>query len=135
MTELDTFKSAIQALFGPDPIAQQQANQWLTNFALTTSAWEASLSILEFGLPVNVLFFSANMLLSKTRTDWGRLTVDQRGQLTGAIRYHRALYFLILLYVMLMCSLRIPLHPANHTHNLSVAVRNFTISLMRESTQ
>lgn len=82
---LEQFRAAVSALFGADPQAQQEANVWLQSFAATPAAWDAGLAMLEPGLPSNLLFFAANLLLNKTRTDWAKLPQEHRVQLTTAV--------------------------------------------------
>ncbi len=85
---METFLQAVQAIFNPvsDPATQQQANAWLNNFAGTAEAWDVSLAALDAQLPGNVLFFSANVLVNKAKTDWGRLPQERRAQYQAAVR-------------------------------------------------
>jgi hypothetical protein len=85
MAALEEFRQAVQALYGSDPVAQQQANVWLYAFSSTPAAWEAGLAMLEPGLPSWGQFFSANLLLNKTRTEWSKLQAEHRAQLTAAV--------------------------------------------------
>ena len=92
---LDTFRAAVAALYGPDLAARQQANLWLNSFAGTAPAWEAALSLLQpaagggssGGSSLEVLFFAANLLLTKIRNDWGKLNQEQREHITLAVGY------------------------------------------------
>lgn len=80
------FQQALQALFAPDPHAQQQANAWLTSFAATPDAWASAASLLGAGYPQEVSFFCANILLSKVRQEWSHLPPEQRQQLNSMVR-------------------------------------------------
>ncbi len=72
------FQAAVRALLATgDPAA----NHWLNEFSSTPAAWEAALAVLEPGLPTEVQFFAANLLLTKTKSDWGKLSQDQRNTL------------------------------------------------------
>ena len=82
---MEQFRAAVQALFGQDPAGQQEANVWLQGFASSPAAWEAGLGMLEPGLPSNLLFFAANLLLNKSRTDWAKLPAEHKAQLTSAV--------------------------------------------------
>ena len=77
---------AIHTLYGQDASQQGAASAWLTNFSNTAEAWPTAMTLLdEPSLEAN--FFAANMLLSKSRREWTRLTADQRTQLAAAVRY------------------------------------------------
>ncbi len=77
---------AIQTLYGQDASQQGAASSWLTSFSNTAEAWPTAVTLLdEPSLEAN--FFAANMLLSKTRRDWTRLTAEQRSQLATAVRW------------------------------------------------
>lgn len=75
--------AAISALYGPDPTQQQAANTWLNTFSKTPEAWAAALAVLDpaNGAPTEAAFFCANLLLSKTRDEWGRLSPEHRVEL------------------------------------------------------
>lgn len=77
---------AIRALYGTDAAAQQQATQWLTQFTNEDRAWETALNLLQPGNAVEEQFFCANILLTKVRTGWAKLSPELRNQLTSAIR-------------------------------------------------
>jgi hypothetical protein len=81
----DPFHAALNALFGHDPGAQAHANTWLAHYATTHEAWAGCVGLLEPSTPPQVAFFAANMLLSKTRSEWGSLGQDQREQLRGVV--------------------------------------------------
>lgn len=80
------FRAALGALFGPDVNQQQAANIWLNDFAKTSEAWSCALALLEpsGGATVEHAFFAANLLATKTRTEWGRLSTQQRTELAEA---------------------------------------------------
>ena len=77
---------AISAAYGHDVVTQQQANQWLHQFASTPEAWAAALALVEPGTPPEHAFFAANMLLSKTRSEWGKLQPHQQQELAATYR-------------------------------------------------
>lgn len=84
------FQQAINAVFDPgaDPAVQQQANIWLNTFTAAPEAWDTCLAILQPAVTApNVLFFAANMLLSKTRSEWGKLPEERRSQLAASVRF------------------------------------------------
>ena len=80
--EASSFHQALYALFGNDPIAQTQANQWLTDFASKPEAWQASLSLLDPSNPSQIAFFCANILLTKARRDWTETSPSDRMAIT-----------------------------------------------------
>lgn len=77
---------AIHTLYGQDTSQQGAASAWLTNFSNSAEAWPIAVTLLDEP-SLEAKFFAVNMLLSKTRRDWTRLTADQRTQLAAAVRY------------------------------------------------
>ncbi|GMH32786.1 hypothetical protein BSKO_00620 [Bryopsis sp. KO-2023] len=80
-------RSAIVAACNPDPTRQQQANAWLTQYAETNGAWEGALELLRDN-DDQIRFFSANILLTKTRTDWSRLSGEAKQHLLASVNGH-----------------------------------------------
>lgn len=81
----DTLQAAIHALYGPDPVAQGQANSWLQAFSGTDEAWHAALQLLQPAFASEVQFFACNMLLSKIRSSWGRLSSENKAGLFSTL--------------------------------------------------
>ncbi|KAG2427058.1 hypothetical protein HXX76_012574 [Chlamydomonas incerta] len=83
---VEQLKAALVAFFGQDPAQQHVANLWLNNFSPTPEAWGAALALVEpgSGATLEQAFFAANMLATKTRNEWGRLSQQQRAELTEA---------------------------------------------------
>lgn len=83
---VEQLKAALVAFFGQDPAQQHAANLWLNNFSPTSEAWGAALALIEpgSGATLEQAFFAANMLATKTRNEWGRLSPQQRAELTEA---------------------------------------------------
>eukprot|EP00798_Chlamydomonas_sp_ICE-L_P007351 gene7351-474_t len=80
------YRQALEALYGGAPALQQQANLWLNDFQKQQVAWEAALSCLGSNERTEFAFFSANVLLKKTKSvDWSHLTPEQREQLRVAV--------------------------------------------------
>ena len=75
----------IHALYGHDTAQQGPASAWLNNFSNSAEAWSIAVTLLDDS-SLEAQFFAANMLLSKCRRDWTRLTPEQRSQLVNAIR-------------------------------------------------
>lgn len=82
---MDSLQHAIRLLYSGDQVEQQQANAWLNEYAGTQAAWDASLELIIPYSPPEVAFFACNMLLSKIRTEWGRLQVSERATLQDLI--------------------------------------------------
>ncbi|EFJ42167.1 hypothetical protein VOLCADRAFT_97889 [Volvox carteri f. nagariensis] len=82
----DQFRAAVAAVYGNDPAQRQAANLWLDGFSKTPEAWGCALALLEStsGASVEQRFFAANLLASKTRSDWGGLNPQHRSQLADA---------------------------------------------------
>jgi hypothetical protein len=85
MGDSATFLAALQALFGRDAAAQQQANAWLQSFSTTPAAWEAAFATLEPSQPDDIAFFCANLLLTKLRNEWHKLDAQQKEQVIGIL--------------------------------------------------
>jgi hypothetical protein len=77
---------ALSALFSLDSEAQQQANSWIQTFAAKPEAWNAALTLIDSHQAPEVSFFCANLLLSKTRSEWLQLQHAERHQLQEAFR-------------------------------------------------
>ncbi len=82
----DQLKAALTAFFSNEQAQQHAANLWLNNFSPTPEAWGAALALIEpgSGATLEQAFFAANMLATKTRNEWGRLSQQQRVELTEA---------------------------------------------------
>lgn len=76
---------AIRALYGQDTAQQTAASAWLNSFSASAEAWPVALALLDEQL-LETKFFAANMLLSKSRRDWHRLTPEQHSQLVALVR-------------------------------------------------
>lgn len=85
MATAQQLHQAILALYGAQPEAVQQANVWLDSFSKQPAAWEACLALLDPQQSAEVCFFAANMLLTKTRTEWRRLDDQQQAHITAII--------------------------------------------------
>jgi hypothetical protein len=79
------FLQALQALFGSDAAAQQNANAWLQSFSTSSAAWEAAFAALEPSQPEAIAFFCANLLLNKLRNEWHKLDAQQKEQVLGIL--------------------------------------------------
>ena len=77
---------AIHTLYGQDTAQQSAASAWLNSFSNSAEAWPLALTLLD-ETSLEARFFAANMILSKARRDWSRLTPEQQSQLIAAIRY------------------------------------------------
>jgi hypothetical protein len=84
-----SLRQAIMGLYGMAGVSQQQANLWLNAFSQTPTAWEACLQLLDVTERPEVCFFCANMLLSKVRSEWHKLTAEQQRNMGTMIRYVR----------------------------------------------
>lgn len=84
-------RQAIIALYSNAGAAQEQANGWLNAFSRTSVAWEASVQLLDPAERPEVCFFCANMLLSKVRAEWHKLSQEQQAGMGGVIRSVEAL--------------------------------------------
>ena len=85
----NTVLLAIRALYGQETAQQTAASSWLNSFSTSVEAWPVALALLD-EQSLEASFFAANMLLSKARRDWHRLTPDQHSQLVAVVRYNRA---------------------------------------------
>lgn len=86
MADTEVFKAALQALFGADPAAQQQANQWLHTFSTSPQAWQAAFSCLEPTAADAISFFCANLLVTKLRNEWHKLDAQHRDLVLNELR-------------------------------------------------
>jgi hypothetical protein len=91
-SDADSLRAAILSLYGMAGLAQEQANSWLNSFSRSLEAWQACMQLLEPSERPEVCFFCANMLLSKVRTDWHKLSAEQQTQIGAVIRWVRQLY-------------------------------------------
>ncbi len=80
---------AIRALYGQDAAQQTVASTWLNSFSISAEAWPVALALLD-EQSLEASFFAANMLLSKARRDWHRLTPEQHSQLIILVRYKQS---------------------------------------------
>ncbi|KAG6580050.1 Nuclear transport receptor LGL2 (importin beta superfamily) [Phytophthora cinnamomi] len=82
--------SAVQALYGMEGAARQrEANEFLNSFAASDAAWGVGFQLLRdeaLALPPEALFFAANMLHSKVRKEWVRLSAEQRAAMTASLQ-------------------------------------------------
>jgi hypothetical protein len=79
-------RAAVAALYGTAGAEQAQANTWLNAFSETPAAWEACLQLLDPAERPEVCFFCANLLLSKVRAAWHKLSPEQASSMSGVIR-------------------------------------------------
>lgn len=77
-------RAAINALYSNQDLAQ--ANAWLNAFSQTPAAWEACLQLLDPAERPEVTFFCANLLLSKVRSEWHKLSPEQASSMGSVIR-------------------------------------------------
>ena len=96
---------AIRALYGQDTAQQTAASSWLNSFSTSAEAWPVALALLD-EQSLEASFFAANMLLSKARRDWHRLTPEQHSQLILLVRYKQIATAL----KPIMCSLKTIIH-------------------------
>lgn len=86
-SDADSLRAAILSLYGMAGLAQEQANSWLNGFSRSPEAWQACMQLLEPTERPEVSFFCANMLLSKVRADWHKLSADQQSHIGTVIRW------------------------------------------------
>ncbi|KAJ0408993.1 hypothetical protein P43SY_002872 [Pythium insidiosum] len=90
--DLAYVRGAIDALYGSEGAARQrEANAFLVEFASTEAAWRVGLGLLcdDTITPpptVETLFFAANMIHTKARREWTKLSPAERDSLTQMIR-------------------------------------------------
>ncbi|CAI5747018.1 unnamed protein product [Peronospora destructor] len=81
---------SLQALYGMEgSTRQQEANEFLNNFAVSDTAWSVGLQLLQeetLALPPEALFFAANMLHNKARREWVRLSAEQKAGLKTSLQ-------------------------------------------------
>ncbi len=87
MASVHQVEQAIRAASSQQLEQQRAANQWLNEFALTDAAWAVSVDLLDKSKPVEVQFYSANILLNKVHRQWPQLAAENRQQLAQAVRY------------------------------------------------
>ncbi|RLN69139.1 hypothetical protein BBP00_00000588 [Phytophthora kernoviae] len=82
--------NAVQALYGMEGAERQrEANEFLNAFAASEAAWAVALQLLQdetLNLPPEALFFAANILHTKVRKEWVRLSTDQRTTMTASLQ-------------------------------------------------
>ncbi|CAI5724231.1 unnamed protein product [Hyaloperonospora brassicae] len=84
MTEysLAAVLSAVQALYNMEGAGRQrEANEFLNTFAASDAAWSIGCQLLldeMLVLPLEALFFAANMLHTKIRKEWVQLSVETK---------------------------------------------------------
>lgn len=87
MASAADLRQAIAALYaGIGGESQQQANQWLNAFTAQPQAWDACLELLDPAQSAEVVFFCANMLLTKVRKEWHKLPNDQQARMAAIMR-------------------------------------------------
>jgi hypothetical protein len=87
VSDADSLRAAILSLYGMAGLAQEQANSWLNGFSRSSEAWQACMQLLEPSERPEVSFFCANMLLSKVRAEWHKLSAEQQTQMGAVIRW------------------------------------------------
>ena len=86
--------SACNVLYSPNSNskARKAADEWLNNFRCTSEAWEISHHLLSqgsnAGIGQEVLFFAAQTLHTKIRSDFEQLPTTSHGQLCQSIIQH-----------------------------------------------
>ncbi|KAG7400619.1 hypothetical protein PHYBOEH_004886 [Phytophthora boehmeriae] len=82
--------SAVQALYGMEGAdRQREANEFLNAFAASEAAWAVTFQLLQdetLNLPPEALFFAANMLHTKVRKEWARLSTGQKAAMTASLQ-------------------------------------------------
>lgn len=82
--------SAVQALYGMEGAERQrEANEFLNAFAASEAAWGVAFQLLQdetLNLPPEALFFAANMLHTKVRKEWVRLSAEQKHAMTASLQ-------------------------------------------------
>jgi hypothetical protein len=99
LARMSEFLFALTGLFDPssDPTTRANANAWLTDFASKPEAWQAALAVISvqfLGPPSDVSteaiaqasFFCANLILTKTRKEWHRMSPEERSAVSTATR-------------------------------------------------
>lgn len=82
-----SLRTAVCSLYGSAGEDLARANAWLNSFSQTPAAWEACLQLLDPSERPEVTFFCANLLLSKVRSGWHKLSPDQAATMGTVIRY------------------------------------------------
>jgi hypothetical protein len=82
-----SLRAAVCALYGSAGEQLSSANAWLNAFSQTPAAWEACLQLLDPAERPEVTFFCANLLLSKVRSEWHKLSPEQASSMGAVIRY------------------------------------------------
>eukprot|EP00878_Enallax_costatus_P030732 GHUV01033512.1.p1 GENE.GHUV01033512.1~~GHUV01033512.1.p1 ORF type:complete len:442 (+),score=127.05 GHUV01033512.1:219-1544(+) len=83
--DVNHLRQAILALYSNTGATQEQANSWLNAFSRAGVAWEACVQLLDPAERPEVCFFCANMLLSKVRAEWHKLSPEQQSTMGGVI--------------------------------------------------
>lgn len=81
-----TLRAAIAHLYAGTPQQQQQANEWLNTFSKQPEAWSTALDLLDPQQSPECSFFCANMLLTKVRAEWHKLSDEQRTHISNTAR-------------------------------------------------
>lgn len=91
MDAASQLRQAICSLYGSCSAGQDlaRANAWLNSFSQTPAAWEACLQLLDPSERPEVTFFCANLLLSKVRAEWHKLSPEQAASMGTVIRCDR----------------------------------------------
>lgn len=82
-----SLRAAVSALYGGAGQQLSSANAWLNAFSKTPEAWGACIELLTPSERPEVTFFCANLLLSKVRSEWHKLSADQATSMGTVIRY------------------------------------------------
>lgn len=82
-----SLRAAVCALYGGAGQQLSSANAWLNTFSKTPEAWAACIELLTPSERPEVTFFCANLLLSKVRSEWHKLSPDQASSMGTVIRY------------------------------------------------
>lgn len=108
---------ALQALYGsPDPATKKQADDWLTKFQQTPTAWQVADQILSSAeAPVQFRFFAAQTMRTKVQFDFYELPAESYGNLRDSLLGH-------------IDRFRAPEHQAIHTM-LAVALADLAIQM------
>eukprot|EP01127_Copromyxa_protea_P016797 TRINITY_DN5060_c0_g1_i1.p1 TRINITY_DN5060_c0_g1~~TRINITY_DN5060_c0_g1_i1.p1 ORF type:complete len:951 (+),score=122.76 TRINITY_DN5060_c0_g1_i1:20-2872(+) len=85
MEAIPHLKQAIHTLYHSNSEADRKsADQWLVDFSETTSAWQASISLIKDN-EMEIKFFGASLLARKVKEGWLQLDESAQGQLYGEI--------------------------------------------------
>lgn len=108
---------ALQALYSsPDPATKKEADEWLTKFQQTPTAWQVADQILSSNeAPVQFRFFAAQTMRTKVQFDWYELPVESYSNLRDSLLGH-------------IDRFRAPEHQSIHTM-LAVAIADLAIQM------